>query len=767
MSLWACAWLLPGPASAQAIGHEGPSYAGADPFPSGNKPQSKLWYADGRWWGCLWSASAQSFVIHGLDASTQTWTETVAAVDSRPDSHADCLWDGAKLYIASHRFTHGAGASGHPVRLYRYSYDPNADVYSLDTAFPVEIADNSTEGLVIDKDSTGTVWAVWMKGFRPWVSHTLADDRTWSAPVVLPTASSDVTGDDICSLLHFGGDRIGVMWSDQASQTYWFSLHHDGDPATDWSLETVISGPMRADDHINLKAASDGRVFAALKSLEEIHLAVRATDGTWTDHLVTDSSLEWTRAIVLLDEEARSVHCLATCPKSSGDIYEKVSSMDAISFTNGLGAVVMRDVSAPESHNDVTSTRQNLSGETGLVAVASHQRDQRYWHHHDALGGPHVAPPRAAFAADSRQGYGPLAVQFVDGSTGLPGSWSWDFGDGQSSTETHPEHVYSSPGVYTVSLTVTNAMGSDLLVLTDLIEVEPAPTFLVLQALEDSQVRQASPDTNYGGEPTMRVRQQLSSDFHAYAEFLVPSTGNDITSATLRLFATDGSTDGGTVYPVSSSWNEAFLTWNNAPPLQGAPLGSLGNVATNSWVQLDVLPVVDAPGLHSFGLQNASTNSVFYSTREGVQPPELVLTLAPPALPPVADFEVDQSRGFAPLTVQFQDASSGVPFEWLWTFGDGGTSTLQNPSHAYAHAGIYSVTLQVTNQNGSDDETRQDLVRVLPRASSNPHAPDAAGQVLLPVISGRNAGPRMSLASLARLRSLLERARSALSRSSD
>ena len=52
--------------------------------------------------------------------------------------------------------------------------------------------------------------------------------------------------------------------------------------------------------------------------------------------------------------------------------------------------------------------------------------------------------------------------------------------------------------------------------------------------------------------------------------------------------------------------------------------------------------------------------------------------------------------------VDFFDASSNNPTQWLWDFGDGNTDTIQNPSHNYANSGFYNVTLTVTNSTGSN-----------------------------------------------------------------
>ncbi|WP_156161174.1 DUF3344 domain-containing protein, partial [Methanosarcina sp. 2.H.T.1A.6] len=86
---------------------------------------------------------------------------------------------------------------------------------------------------------------------------------------------------------------------------------------------------------------------------------------------------------------------------------------------------------------------------------------------------PSASPtlPDAAFTADVSNGTAPLTVNFTDKSTGSPTSWSWDFGDGATVTEQNPPHTYENAGNYTVSLTVSNAGGSDSEVKKDYIIV--------------------------------------------------------------------------------------------------------------------------------------------------------------------------------------------------------------------------------------------------------------------------------------------------------
>jgi PKD repeat protein len=73
---------------------------------------------------------------------------------------------------------------------------------------------------------------------------------------------------------------------------------------------------------------------------------------------------------------------------------------------------------------------------------------------------------------------------------------------------------------------------------------------------------------------------------------------------------------------------------------------------------------------------------------------------------PDADFTADERRGVKPFTVKFTDLSTGSPTSWKWDFGDGSTSTEQNPVHVYQQEGAYDVTLTVSNSYGTDTEKK-------------------------------------------------------------
>jgi len=80
--------------------------------------------------------------------------------------------------------------------------------------------------------------------------------------------------------------------------------------------------------------------------------------------------------------------------------------------------------------------------------------------------------------------------------------------------------------------------------------------------------------------------------------------------------------------------------------------------------------------------------------------------------PPVADFGVDRTNINNNDAVRFTDLSTNSPTSWIWDFGDGGSSTNQNPWHEYTTQGVYTVSLTVSNATGSDTETKTDYITV-------------------------------------------------------
>jgi hypothetical protein len=210
----------------------------SDFSPTGEKPQSKLWFNGGRWWADMLHSDSKHYIFY---LSGETWVKTNTQLDDRLPTQADVLWDGTHLYVAS-------GAGGDPsgidldAKLFRYSYTPGnppESAYALDTGFPVTIRGGGAETIVLEKDSLGKLWITYTQGSKVYVNHSGANpaasdpDLSWNpaAAYVIPAAgvNTSVKTDDISSLIAYDG-KIGVFWSNQNDTTFYFAYHVDGAP---------------------------------------------------------------------------------------------------------------------------------------------------------------------------------------------------------------------------------------------------------------------------------------------------------------------------------------------------------------------------------------------------------------------------------------------------------------------------------------------------------------------------------------------------------
>jgi methionine-rich copper-binding protein CopC len=383
------------------------SAPGADP--TGEKPQSKLWFNDGRWWGSLFNRIAGTYHIYWLDVAAQAWVDSNVELDDRPDTRADCMWDAAvgKLYIAS-------GGASKDARLYRYTYDAANKSYSRDTGFPVTIRSGGAETIVLDKDSTGRLWVTYTKSSQVYVNYSNGSDTTWVGPTALNVSGtkSAVSADDISSLIAVN-NRVIVLWSNQSDKTFYYAAHSDADPVTSWTGGVAgrdPNGAALADDHINIKSLQSdaaGNIFAVVKtsinsassSSPQIILLVakRQTSGngyTWQPPAMVSSGAEnQTRAILLIDTDQRNLHVF-TADESGGSIYHKQASIDNIQFPAGFGERFIGHSMYPNINNP-SSTKQTVNSSTGLVVIASDDTQDWYLHNMLELGGPppDITPP--------------------------------------------------------------------------------------------------------------------------------------------------------------------------------------------------------------------------------------------------------------------------------------------------------------------------------------------------------------------------------------
>ena len=415
-----------GPASADT-GYRDFSFSAPNVVsPTGEKPQSKLWFNDGTWWGSLFNRSTEAYHIYRYDRTTHTWSDTGTALDDRNPSKADTLWDGTHLYVAS---ATQSSTSGGSARLYRYSYDTATKRYTLDPGFPVNISSAGMEAIVLDKDSTGKLWATYTQGNQVYVNRSLGNDQTWGTPFVLPVKGTTVSADDISGIVAFdtstAAPQIGVMWSNQIDSAMYFATHRDGDADDIWQASrTAIQGPNQADDHISLRSlqADDvsGRVFAAVKtSLNDVPnpnpnaplnlLLVRGQDGSWTNNVFGRVGDDHTRPIVMIDREHRNLYMFATASTNGGTIYYKKSPLDNISFPTGKGTPFIQSTTDTRINN-ATSTKQNVNSMTGLLVQASDDTSKNYLHNFMDLGDPDTVAPTISAVAPADEATGVAAT---------------------------------------------------------------------------------------------------------------------------------------------------------------------------------------------------------------------------------------------------------------------------------------------------------------------------------------------------------------------
>jgi PKD repeat protein len=319
-------------------------------------------------------------------------------------------------------------------------------------------------------------------------------------------------------------------------------------------------------------------------------------------------------------------------------------------------------------------------------------------------------------------------IQFTDGSTGSPTSWSWSFGDGTTSTLRNPSHAYATAGAKTVTLTVANSSGSNSVTrtvpvasaLTASFTYSPASP-VVNQSIQFADASAGSPASwrwNFGDGSTSTARYPR----HAYATAgaktvtltVTNGSGSDSVSRTVTV---------GAVLAASFTFSPSFPAVNQSVQFTDA---STGSPTAWSWNFGDGATSASRNPTHAFAAAGSYTVTLMSSNASTTSSATRTVTVAAGS-GVVAAFMVSPAAPVEGQTVQFSDASTGSPTAWAWDFNDGATSGSQNPAHAFAAAGSYSVTLVASNANGSSSATKVVTVAVKPNdlAASFTFSPSA------------------------------------------
>ena len=334
---------------------------------TGEKPQSKVWTHAGKWW-CVLPNSSGTWVWR-LDGNT--WTSSLK-LSNVTTTKADVKAAGAVTHVLLYE-----GASS---QLASIEYVPAIQSYQFWTARPDNVPitlDNGVETATIDVDSQGRMWLASDEVDEIMVRYSDPPYSTWSGPISLVTG---IDGDDISVVAALPGGSIGVLWSNQNTRRFGFRSHVDGTDSTSWTTDEVPAsqsalplGLGMSDDHLNLAVASDGTLYAAVKTSYDtsgstkIALLVRRPSGNWDNLYEVDQS--GTRGIALLNEGTATITVVYTSAEGSGSIVYKESSTTSIAFGPTHNTLISGSL------NDASSTKQNIDG--AMVILASTTSDPR------------------------------------------------------------------------------------------------------------------------------------------------------------------------------------------------------------------------------------------------------------------------------------------------------------------------------------------------------------------------------------------------------
>ncbi|MEN6343128.1 MAG: PKD domain-containing protein [Methanospirillum sp.] len=155
---------------------------------------------------------------------------------------------------------------------------------------------------------------------------------------------------------------------------------------------------------------------------------------------------------------------------------------------------------------------------------------------------------------------------------------------------------------------------------------------------------------------------------------------------------------------------------------------STGNIFTRAWTFGDGGTSTATNPVHAYAAAGTYTISLTVANAH-FSNTKTVARLVTVGVPANASFVANRTAGASPLAVGFTDTSAGSPTSWAWSFGDGATSTAQNPVHTYTAPGTYDVRLTAANALGSDGETRTGYIAV---AAPPPAVVPIQGTILPP-----------------------------------
>lgn len=325
-------------------------------------------------------------------------------------------------------------------------------------------------------------------------------------------------------------------------------------------------------------------------------------------------------------------------------------------------------------------------------------------------------PPSVSFTGSPTSGLVSLTVNFANATSGAT-NYSWNFGDGNSSSTVNPAHTYTNAGIYTVTLTAVGAGGTNSLTRANYILVtNPPPPVLSfsggpttgLAPLTVNFTNISTGATNYSwdfGDGHSSGTLNPANTYSNAGTYSVTLTGigaGGTSSLTLSNYIVVTNLPPPTVSFAANLTNgSAPLTVNFTNTSTGATNYSWNFGDGNSSGAADPIDVYTNAGTYSVTLTAVGaggTNSLTLTNY-------VVVTNPPPAVAFVASV----TNGGAPLTVLFTNLTVGAT-NYSWDFGDGQTNAAVNPTNVYQSEGSYTVTLTAFGPGGQSELVQSNYI---------------------------------------------------------
>jgi gliding motility-associated-like protein len=322
---------------------------------------------------------------------------------------------------------------------------------------------------------------------------------------------------------------------------------------------------------------------------------------------------------------------------------------------------------------------------------------------------------------------------FTNTSTPIPTSANWNFGDGGIASTIHASHAYLTAGTYTVKLFNTYANCTDSTTKTIVVNPNPLPDFTAPVISKCQPPLTVNFSDNSGGASSWfwdfgdggtSTLQNPSHTYTSYGNFTVKLKTTNTFGCTDSIIKTNYIKIQRAAISIPSLPAHGCIPFTISPV---ATITALDNVTSYLWDFGDGNTSTNATPTHTYTLQGTYTVSLIITTSSGCTDTLTILQAVKAGTKPVADFSASPTTQCSYQPIQFTDLS--VPAdEWMWAFGDGGTSTQQNPSYSYALPGTWTVTLIATNSGCPDTISKPAFVNTLPPVARFNYAADCSNR---------------------------------------